>query len=96
MGLFKKLNKTKIEFIKTVKLMATIKKQNGQVTVTDITVEAKIILANAMNAFCKKQEPKMTEKEIYIEQRKGYWAFEQGLSNEEATKKALEDVEFAF
>lgn len=76
--------------------MSTIKKQNGQVTVTDITVEAKEVLSNAMNAFCKKQVKTMTEKDIYIEQRKGYWFFEQGLSKEDANKKALADADWVF
>lgn len=61
----------------------------------DITTEAKQILANAMNNFCKVENKEEKEKDIYIAGRHNYW-LEQGFTHEEATKKANEDYEWTL
>ena len=59
----------------------------------DITVEAKQILAVAMNNFCKVENKEEKAKAIYIAERHNYW-LSQGLSHELATQKANEDYEW--
>ena len=59
----------------------------------DITVEAKEILATAMNNFCKSENKEEKAKAIYIAERHNYW-LSQGLSHELATQKANEDYEW--
>ena len=61
----------------------------------DITAEAKQILANAMNNFCKPANKEEKEKAMYIAGRHNYW-LEQGYSHEEATKKANADYEWTL
>ena len=75
--------------------MATLIKINNQITVIDITIEAKQILSNAMNAFCKPQDAKEKQKQIFICERHNYW-LGMGFNNEAATQKANEDYEWAF
>ena len=60
----------------------------------DITVEAKQILAVAMNNFCKVENKEEKAKAIYIAERHNYW-LSQGLSHELATQKANEDYEWS-
>lgn len=61
----------------------------------DITTEAKQILSNAMNNFCKVENKEEKEKAMYLAVRHNYW-LEQGFSHEEATKKAKEDYEWSL
>ena len=56
----------------------------------DITAEAKQILKNVMQANCGEYY-----KRKYINERVEYWV-SLGYSNEEATKKAKEDYEWAY
>ena len=74
--------------------MKAIKKTN-EVTVTDITEEAKQILSNAMNNFCAVENKEEKGKTIYLAERHNYW-LGLGFSHEEATKKANDDYEWAF
>jgi hypothetical protein len=60
----------------------------------DITVEAKQILANAMNNFCKVENKEEKDKAMYIAERHNYW-LGQGLTHEAATQKAKEDYEWS-
>ena len=60
----------------------------------DITAEAKQILANAMNNFCKVENREEKAKAMYIAERHNYW-LSQGFTHEAATKKANEDYEWA-
>ena len=75
--------------------MNTIIRKTANVTVTDITIEAKQILSNAMNAFCKPQDAKEKQKQMFICERHNYW-LGMGFNNEVATQKANEDYEWAF
>lgn len=36
------------------------------------------------------------EKSVYLDQRIGYWHFEQGLSLEDSKVKAIQDYKFSF
>ena len=56
----------------------------------DITAEAKQILKNVMQANCGEYY-----KRKYINERVEYWV-SLGYSNEEVTKKAKEDYEWAY
>ncbi len=67
--------------------------KDGIVIKKDITTEAKQILANAMNNFCKVENKEEKEKSMYIAERHNYWLI-QGCNNMEATKKANEDYEW--
>jgi len=75
--------------------MTTLIKKTNEVTVTNITSEAKNILANAMNNFCRVENKEEKEKAIYLAERHNYWLCS-GLNNVEATKKANEDYEWSF
>lgn len=60
----------------------------------DITVEAKQILAVAMNNFCKVENKQEKAKAIYLAERHNYW-LSQGFSHEIALQKANEDYEWS-
>lgn len=63
----------------------------------DITVEAKQILAHAMNGFCKpltEAQKAEKEKQMYIAGRHNYW-LSLGYAHEVALAKANEDFEWA-
>jgi hypothetical protein len=68
--------------------------KDGIVIKKDITVEAKQILANAMNNFCKVENREEKEKAMYIAERHNYW-LGQGFAHEVAIQKANEDYEWS-
>lgn len=59
----------------------------NEVTKTDITIEAKQILAHAMNNFCK-PAPIKTEAQNWIEDRTMQIRIQEGLEPKEAKLKA--------
>jgi len=76
--------------------MSQIIKVKSDVTVTDITAEAKEILAHAMNNFCTPQGTKEDRKKnAYLCERENYW-MGLGYTLPEAKEKALEDYSWAF
>lgn len=64
--------------------------QANEVTVTDITIEAKQILAQAMQNFCKIAQVK-SEMQIWIEERTMKIRISEGLDKKEAEEKAIEE-----
>jgi hypothetical protein len=63
-----------------------------QVTVTNITAEAKRILAPAMLGFCK-PAPVKTEMQLWIEDRTMQIRIKEGLEPKEAKEKATKEWE---
>ncbi|EMO53883.1 hypothetical protein [Leptospira noguchii] len=59
----------------------------------DITEFAREVIYN-MGPKIKKFE--IDEKSVYLDQRIGYWHFEQGLSLEDSKVKAIQDYKFSF
>ena len=64
----------------------------NQVTKTDITNEAKQILATAMKGFCK-PAPVKTEMQLWIEDRTMQIRIKEGLEPKEAKEKATKEWE---
>lgn len=71
--------------------MSTLIKKTNEITVTDITEEAKGILSNAMKAFTSPEY----KKQAYIQKQRWFW-MDNGMNEVDAQTQAIEDYEWTL